>query len=62
MKTSTSLLRISTLTGALQTLSTVAVVTAVAVLAAPITVNNPSFEILPAGGLPIDSCGGWLFL
>jgi hypothetical protein len=31
-------------------------VSATAALAAPITVNNPSFETLPSGGLPI-SCG-----
>jgi hypothetical protein len=34
--------------------------TAMAALADPITVNNPSFEILPPGGLP-NSCGGTCF-
>lgn len=50
MKTSISLLGISALIGALQTLATAAA------LATPITVNNSSFEIPPAGGLPIG-CG-----
>ena len=50
MRTSIALVGTSALVGALLVLVTTAA------LAAPITVNNPSFEILPPGGLPIG-CG-----
>jgi hypothetical protein len=35
--------------------------TAMVALADPITVDNPSFETLPSGGLTMDSCGAGCF-